>query len=336
MEHRIKSRFNDDILHEAMRRYGIAPDRIHLLDGFESFMYEFERDGAEYILRIGHSLRRSIPMIQGEVNWINYLSDGGVPAARAILSENNRLVELVDDGQGEHFLATAFVRARGGHPKRADWTPRFYEVYGAMMGRMHALSKRYEPDPSTWRPQWDDPIMLEVEQFLPPSEAITVDKYRALIAHLRALSKDADSYGLIHQDAHTGNLFVDETGNITLFDFDDCVYGWFIYDIAMALFYAVPFDPSGASRFTSKFMPSFLQGYRRENRLDPVWLKQLPCFLKMREIDLYAIVYRSFDVNNLDDPWVASYMEGRKQRIENDVPFIDFDFESLASHLAPG
>jgi len=259
-----------------------------------------------------------------------------VPAARAILSENNRLVELVDDGQGEHFLATAFVRARGGHPKRADWTPRFYEVYGAMMGRMHALSKRYEPDPSTWRPQWDDPIMLEVEQFLPPSEAITVDKYRVLIAHLRALSKDADSYGLIHQDAHTGNLFVDEAGNITLFDFDDCVYGWFIYDIAMALFYAVPFDLSGASCFTGEFMPPFLRGYRRENRLDPVWLKQLPYWLKMREIDLYAIVYRSFDVNNLDDPWVASYMEGRKQRIENDVPFIDFDFESLASHLAPG
>ena len=92
-------------------------DRIHLLDGFESFMYEFERDDGEYILRIGHSLRRSIPMIQGEVNWINYLAAGGVPAARAILSENDRLVELIDDGQGEYFLATAFVKARGGHPE---------------------------------------------------------------------------------------------------------------------------------------------------------------------------------------------------------------------------
>jgi amicoumacin kinase len=228
MEKRIKDRYNDTILQEAMRRYGIAPDRIRLLDGFESFMYEFKRDGAEYILRIGHSLRRSIPMIQGEVNWINYLAAGGVPAARAILSEDNRLVELIDDGRGEHFLATAFVKARGEHPKRADWTPHFYEAYGALMGRMHTLSKRYTPDPSTWRPQWDDPLMLEVEQFLPPSEVITVEKYRTLIAYLRALPKGTDSYGLIHQDAHTGNLFVDEVGNLTLFDFDDCVYGWFI------------------------------------------------------------------------------------------------------------
>ena len=30
-------------------------------------MYKFERDDGDYILRLGHSLRRSIPMIQGEV-----------------------------------------------------------------------------------------------------------------------------------------------------------------------------------------------------------------------------------------------------------------------------
>ena len=333
MEHRIKSRYNDDILHEAMLRYGIAEDRIHLLDGFESFMYEFERDGNAYILRIGHSLRRSIPMIQGEVNWINYLAAGGVPAARAILSENGKLVEPIDDGQGEHFLATAFVKARGQHPKRSEWTPRFFEAYGAMLGRMHALSKRYKPDPSTWRPHWDDPIMLEVERLLPPPEVIAVEKYRALTEHLRALPWDADSYGLIHQDAHTGNLFADEAGNITLFDFDDCVYGWFIYDIAMVLFYAVPFEQSGASSFTREFMPYFLRGYRRENQLDSAWLPELPHWLKLREIDLYAIIHRSFDVNSLDEPWVASYMEGRKQRIEGDVPFIDFDFQSLAGCL---
>ena len=332
MEHRIKSRYNDDILKEAMQRYGIAPESIRLLDGFESFMYEFERDQAEYILRIGHSLRRSIPMIQGEVNWINYLVKGGVPAARAIFSENDRLVELIDDGQGEHFLATAFVKARGQHPNRSEWTPRFFEAYGAMMGRMHALSKRYEPDPSTWRPQWDDPINM-VGQFLPPSEEIAAEKYCALMAHLNTLPKDADSYGLIHQDAHTGNLFVDEAGNITLFDFDDCVYGWFIYDIAMVLFYVVPFDPSGASNFTGEFMPHFLRGYRHENHLDAAWLKEIPYFLKQREIDLYALIHRSFDVNSLDDPWAARYMSGRKQRIEDGVPFIDFDFESLAGCL---
>jgi Ser/Thr protein kinase RdoA (MazF antagonist) len=195
---------------------------------------------------------------------------------------------------------------------------------------MHALSKRYESDPSTWRPQWDDPENL-VAQFLPPSEALAAEKYRALVEYLRALPKDADSYGLIHQDAHTGNLYVDEAGNITLFDFDDCVYGWFIYDIAMVLFYAVPFDPSIAPGFAREFMLHFLRGYRHENKLDDAWLQELPYFLKLREVELYAIIHRSFDVNAVDDPWAASFMEGRKRRIENDVPFIDLDFRSFGA-----
>ena len=147
------------------------------------------------------------------------------------------------------------------------------------------------------------------------------------------MPREADAYGLIHQDAHTGNLFVDDAGHITLFDFDDCVYGPFIYDIAMALFYIVPFDLSGASRMTGEFMPHFLRGYRRENRFEAAWLEQLPHWLKLREIDLYSAIFRSFDVNNLDDPWVIEYMDGRKQRIEGDVPFIVFDFESLAGEL---
>ncbi len=333
MEKKIKDRYNDTILQEAMRRFDIAPDHIQLLDGFESYLYEFDRGQGEYILRIGHSLRRSVPMIQGEVNWINYLSDGGVSVARAIQSQNDRLVELIDDGQGGQFLATAFVKARGRHPQKSDGLPGFYETYGALVGRMHALAKKYAPDPATWRPEWDDPCMLEVERFLPPSEAAIVQKYNALVESLRALPRDAASYGLIHQDAHTGNLFVDEAGNITLFDFDDCVYGPFIYDIAMVLFYVVPISGAGAPEFTREFMPHFMRGYQRENRFDPAWLKDLPRWLKLREIDLYAIIHRSFDVNHLDDPWVASFMNGRKHKIENDVPYIDFHFESLAERL---
>jgi Ser/Thr protein kinase RdoA (MazF antagonist) len=93
VETRIKERYSDAILEGAVRRFGIAPDRIRLLDGFESFMYEFERDGGDYILRIGHSLRRNENLIQGEVDWINYLAAGGASVAGAVLSEQGNLVE---------------------------------------------------------------------------------------------------------------------------------------------------------------------------------------------------------------------------------------------------
>jgi Ser/Thr protein kinase RdoA (MazF antagonist) len=85
--------------------------------------------------------------------------------------------------------------------------------------------------------------------------------------------------------------------------------------------------------FTWELMSHFLRGYAREVTLDPQWLKEIPYFLKHREIDMYAVIHRSFDVSNLDDPWCRRYMHNRKHRIEHDVPYIEFDFEGLKEFL---
>jgi len=330
MEERIKARFNSAILEEALRRYGVTPDRARLLDGFESFMYEFDGTSGEYILRLGHSLRRSELLIQAEVDWINYLAAGGAAVARAILSAQGRLVEAIDDGHGGQFLATAFVKARGQSPWDSGWSPTLYETYGQSIGRMHALSRRYRPtDPAWQRPHWDDPALMEVERFFPTDDTIVRQKYRALLAYLRGLPRSIETYGLIHQDAHGGNFFVDEAGRITLFDFDDCAYSWYANDLAIILFYMIT-NRADAIEITREFMPHFLRGYRRESQLDPIGLKELPHFLKLREIDLYAVIHRSFDVANIDNAWCAKFMEGRRDRIERDVPYVEFDFESLA------
>ncbi len=333
MEKRIRDRYNQSILTEAMQRYGIAPDKLKELDWYESFMYEFEREGASYILRIGHSLRRSVPLIRGEVDWINYLARGGAGVHRAVDSLAGNLVELIDDGQGEYFMATAFVKARGQHMGAADAIPELFERWGALLGRIHALSKNYlPPDPSWRRPEWDDPNMLEVERYVPPAQVLVLENFCNLMEHLDTLPRDRESYGMIHQDAHAGNFFIDEQGNITLFDFDDCCYSWFINDIAIVLFYAISGEKNEAE-FTRRFMSSFLKGYRRENELDPAWLGEIPQFLKLREIDLYALIHRSFDVEHIEDPWIKRYMTGRRERIENNIPYIDFDWDSLAEFL---
>ncbi len=333
MEKRIKTRFSEAILAEVMVRYDIVQGQIDLLDGFESFMYEFRRDSRDYILRIGHSLRRSVALIQGEVDWINYLHDGGASVARAIRSESGRLVEPVDDGQGGQFLATAFVKAPGRPPGREQWNGPLFERYGRLIGRMHALSKNYElPDQAWQRPHWDDPMMVDMEAWLPSSETTVLERYRALKTHLDGLPRDREHYGLIHQDAHGGNFFVDDTGQITLFDFDHCAYSCYANDIAIVLFYAANGEPDPVG-FTAHFMSHFLRGYAQENRLDPGWLGVVPHFLKLREIDLYAVIHRSFDLTNLTNRWVAAFMDGRKERLESSQPTIGFDFNSLLVHL---
>lgn len=332
MEQQIKDRYSNAILQEAMCRYGIPREQIRPLDAFESFIYEFARGPHTYILRIAHSLRRSADLIQGEVDWINYLAEGGVSAARAILSEGGKLVEAIEDGWGGSFLVTAFVKAPG-QPPWELWSPELYENYGKLLGSIHALTMDYKPARPAWkRPDWDDDIMEFVERYLPDSETAAKQRYQALRAHLRTLPREPRSYGLIHQDAHGSNFFVDDNGTITLFDFDECAYSWFSNEVAIALFYIV-MDAEDWPAFTREFMTNFLRGYQRAHPFDPVWLQELPHFLKMREIELYAAIHRDFDVNNITDTWCERFMRGRKTRIEQDQPFIDFAFESLAAIL---
>jgi Ser/Thr protein kinase RdoA (MazF antagonist) len=356
MDQLIKNRYNDTILQEAMRRYGIAKDQIHILDSFESFIYEFERNAEGYILRVGHSFRRSESLIRGEVHWINYLADGGVSVARAIPSENGNLVEVIGDGEGGQFLVSAFLRAEGQRPWEAGWTPERFESYGQLLGQMHALAVDYQADPHGERPAWDDASMNFIELYLPASEGIVHQKYQSVVKHILRLPKSKSSYGLIHQDAHQNNFFMDANGRLTLFDFDDCVYSWFINDIAIVLFYismdAEDLGYPNAASFTQEFMVHFLRGYRQAYRLDPSWLREIPTFLKLRELELYAVAFRDFDIKDIAhwsfesfvqnqglDPnsgnhiWMANFMRDRKFRIEQDLPFIDFDFEKLSEYM---
>ena len=354
MDAHIIARYNDTVLHEAMRRYGIAAHQIKPLDAFESFIYEYEREGEAYILRIGHSFRKSEALIHGEVDWINHLARGGVSVARAVPSLGGDLVETIDDRQGGQFFVTAFVKARGKQPWLAGWTPTRYENYGRLIGQMHALAVDYQPAVPAWRrPEWDEASLQFIERYLPASEVKAHEEYRSVLGHIHALPKDKTSYGLIHQDAHQNNFFMDADGTLTLFDFDECAYSWFINDIAIVLFY-ISMDagelgfPDSAS-FTHEFLDHFLRGYRQAYALPPAWLNEIPVFLKLRELELYAVVHRDFQIEGSEhwllegfkripgvDPasdshmWIANFMQNRKTSIDQGLPFIDVDFGLFA------
>jgi Ser/Thr protein kinase RdoA (MazF antagonist) len=323
LEKEIRDRYNDNILREAQRRFGIAPENCKLLDGFESFIYIYTREDRDYILRVGHNRRRSPDLIRGEVDWINFLAAGGAGVARAVSSLNGELVEEILDDRDGRFLATAFVKAPGGPVwEMGGWTGDLIEQYGKLLGRIHALSKTYTPGDPAWRRQtW---VEDQNKMNLPLLDPAVDERFTEIIAYIETLPRDKESYGMIHQDAHAGNFFVDENGRITLFDFDDCVYGHFAYDLAMVLFYVVT-NREDAAEFAPGFWQTFMRGYAAENDLDPAWQREIPHFMKLREIDLYALIKRDYD--SLEgDPWIEAYMDGRKERIVRGEPYLEMDF----------
>lgn len=331
MEQHIIQRWNNDKLEAIASRFGTTQKQMNAeLDGSMSFIYEYKHEGQGRILRIGHSQRRNLELIHGEVDWLNFLAAGGARVAQAIQSEHGNLVEFLDDGHGDYFLATAFVKAEGDHLSDSLWTSEFVRHYGETIGHIHRLSKNYVPSNPAWmRYHWNDPISFNVADWDTLAEAPILSIARDVTQRLFALPQD-ESYHMIHQDAHGGNFFVDDKGQITLFDFDECAYGHEIYDIAMVLFYSpIRNNPALAEVFTR----DFLTGYTRENKLDPKWLAHIADFMKLREIDLYVMITRDLDWRNGEDLWARDFMQGRQERLLKNVPLVDFDFTSLASLL---
>lgn len=317
--------FTTGIFRELSLRFGGENPRS--LGGFENFVYEYQHCGRSYILRISNTrLKRSKSQVEAEVDFVNYLAEKGVPVARAVPSLGGKLVETSADNPD--FVAVSFEKASGEPIRDDQWQPEFFAYYGQVMGMMHRLTKDYTPDnPQCRRPDSILSLVGFAQANLPPSERDAASKLDQLVERLKKLPRDRDSYGLIHQDLHTGNFFVDGKGKMTIFDFDICSYNWFAADIAMTLFYSVPPNCTDPVRLkqAEDFLRHFMKGYRRENSLDSCWLQEIPTFLKVREAALFAAIHGNMDVNNLE-PWPRQFMQGRRESILNDIPYLDINF----------
>lgn len=331
METAIREQFSDDILREACDRYGLSPNELTALDGFESFLFRCRHQERNRILRLSHSLRRSCELIAGELDWLRHLSAHGLTVCDAVRSERGNLLESIPSTGSDHFIASLFNAAPGQPASEETWAAPLHQKMGRFLGRMHALAHEYHcTDPTGRRPTWKDEMTDSAERFLGDQPTV-IERFHQTIAATESLPITNESFGLVHLDFHRGNFHVDHDGTIHLFDFDDCQYSWFADDLAMALFYAVSPDCSSPAdlELASTFFGDLLRGYRAEHSLADRWLEHLPLFLKRREIELYIVIHRSLDLDNLKG-WPARFMEGRAQRIESEQPYLPLDFSVFA------
>ncbi len=175
-------------------------------------------------------------------------------------------------------------------------------------------------------------------KFCPSSWEPLEHKYQRL--HL--LPKNRDTYGLIHMDLHPWNFFY-HNREIIPFDFDDCVYSWFVADLAMALYYVTQeeADVDGHKKkewwpgslslsrgaLVKTFLEPFLSGYQPENALDSAWLRRIPEFLRLRLLDLYVGKCMAWGTTDLSEPQRQN-LKRHREAIEDDA-WIDTGLDAL-------
>jgi amicoumacin kinase len=144
-----------------------------------------------------------------------------------------------------------------------------------------------------------------------------------IIQEVKDLPLSQFQYGLIHGDVYQENMFLAD-GELFLFDFDNCEYGHYISDIAIALYAALWRVPNEADRaeFSERFLRSLFPGYREEQQLSRREIEALPLFLQLREVLIYTVAKKMLDLNNLT-PIQARLLTERGNRIRNNQPILD-------------
>ncbi len=326
MEKAIREQFDEKVLEEGLKRYGVELKDSELIGGFENMVYEFTKDEERYVIRISHSLHNSFNNVSAELEFINHLKENGAPVVCAIPSTNGKFVEMLSDSE-PCFMATAFRFAEGDRPGRDHFmNPDFLREYGKNIALMHKLTKGFEPTHKRYQFE-DEDFIARADEFLPKEDKIILERLNEVMEEISKLDKNEDNYGLIHTDVHPGNFYVDSNNAFTIFDFDDCCYKHFISDIAIVLFYTffmVP-DHKEGMEFTFRHV---MKGYKEVNQLPSSSVDNVGLFLQLRTIVIYIVLQRSFDQDKRPE-WVEKYLEIFRPRIIKKTPYVDLDFSKI-------
>lgn len=298
------------------------------LGGFESFV--FANAAEKRIFRVTHISHRSLADIQAELEFLSFLKFNGAAVSEPVAPIHRQQVEYVE--QVGAFICCQFVMAEGRLVSQADWQSPLFESWGESIGQFHQLASQYQPVGAK-RFDWRVDDNLDFRSRIPPSETKILELADRHFKALGDLPIDRDLYGLIHSDAHAGNFFL-HNSELTFFDFDDCCYQWFVFDVATILFGAVlrPWVGDSAKERESEaknFLSSFLNGYSKAFSVPAFMLEQMHLFLKLRELSLYAVIHSQMDVNNIEEDFPIKVMRNRQARLEADLPFLEIDFTSL-------
>ncbi|MFX0108306.1 MAG: phosphotransferase enzyme family protein [Candidatus Hodarchaeota archaeon] len=312
--------------------YEFTVDRlVKLGGGFENKMFGFDVPDNRFVVRVTPPSHKTLNEVEAEMDWLLYLAENGAPVTRVVPSLNGNLVETVATDAGP-IVVVCFEWAPGHLLTKEDFSPEIFETWGEAVGVLHRLTKDYKPSSkSSGRIQWFNDDYLN-RALIPSDQDKVLHRFDSLINHFKSKPVTRDSFGLIHQDVHQDNLYLDGK-HLTVLDFDDCVYGFFIFDIANALGFSIWEKPENMSNgeFADFYLKHFMKGYERENRLDESWREDLPKALKLFEFIHYNAFNMDHDLagqgtfDTLDEKtkWILNRY---RKSIEEDLPYIENTF----------
>lgn len=306
---RLNALANEALIHWALP----AGSTATLLNISENATYLVESpDGRRRVLRVHRDNYHSERAIECELAWAHALRETKlILTPAAIPGQNGHLVQTsipADLPNPRHMVM--FEHVPGEQPDENRDLVGPFEALGEMAARLHDHATHWQKPQHFERLTWDlDAVYGPNATWGDWREAPNLDaemqtvleRVEQTVTHrLQRFGKSAKRYGLIHADMRLANLLI-EGERTWLIDFDDCGFGWFLYDFAASISFIEDSPAIPALR------DAWVRGYRLVRELPEAEEREIDSFIMLRRMALTA--------------WVASHIN---------VP----EAQALAPHFA--
>ena len=284
----------------------MKPSRLRHMTGGRNVVYICEKVGAEdKILRIAFLPDRSREDLLGEVEYIRYLFEHGGSVSNVVSSLKGNLLEEITYHNHTYFISL-FEKARGkmlvdNNYRYREGVPitEYYYNCGKTLGKLHQLSKEYTPFHRRY--SFFDKYNAEyIDKLIPSSLSLLKEKLLGLLKTLEGLDRNRESFGMVHFDYSDGNYMIDfDTGQITVFDFDNSCFCWYMYDLANLWTHGIGWikfeqDAGKRKQFMDDYFATVIAGYKSETNIEDSMLEKLPLFIQVtlmeNTVDAYEVM----------------------------------------------
>jgi len=253
--------------------------------------YLIESDTARYILRIYRNEWRNTDEILFELQLLTFLRE-----QKAAVSSPNQTTRgesgfFIDFQEGKR-MAVLFDFADG-LPPEIETLAKTSRLLGRAVASVHLASTDFVTD--YVRPVLDIPYLLDdsiarIEPWLDSEQMHYVTTLQKKIhTDMPAITHENGAFGICTGDINFRNFHINDRSRITLFDFDQCGYGYRAFELGKFLSAMYPLKEKKSC------MEAFLKGYQSIRTLSDTEFQAIPYF-EIASIIWVLTIY----VNNAD------------------------------------
>jgi Ser/Thr protein kinase RdoA (MazF antagonist) len=253
-------------------------------------------DGARYLLRVHRPNRHgravdSRQAVQSELEWLAALrTDTTLAVPEPVRSITGELTTTETTDDIDEPRVCSLLRWMDGRNHSRSARPIHLRRIGAVLAQLHNHADHWHVPDRFVRIRWDHAAYFGNTMVYGNVDA--ADVWTLLPLELRdvcarvaddvgavmlTLGDGANVFGLVHADAHLDNVLFSGQ-QACLIDFDDCGFGYRIYDAAVALW-----ELRHRSDY-EEFQMAFVYGYTQHRPLPNEQLEHLDLFIAAREV----------------------------------------------------